>query len=230
VETFLTQFIGDDAKFSIPNFMQESGDQAINCSEWKTTDDGVSKSRVIEYTHPVHAPMAPPMARARKEQTYRQYGEHGMVLETKTYVSDVPMTDCFYVADRIRVEPVGANVTITMSFDIRFVKSTMFKSIISRTTRGEFEKFMQRLSSFMAKNLGEEAALTIPKPTPVVLQPIPQPSLASTVAPNLTIALLVCVLLLQMWILLDMRTLKIDRRELQGLFARECPILVGPVL
>lgn len=214
-------FVADDAKYSVPALMKESGDQDINCSEWKTAEDGVSKSRVIEYTHPVNAPMAPPMARARKEQTCRQYGEHGLVLETKTFVSDVPMTDCFYVADIIRVEPIGEKVSISMHFDIRFVKSTMFRTIIARTTKGEFEKFMKHLANFMAKSLGEEAVI-VPKLQPV-LEPVPQNPFTSTIVPSLTIALLISVLLLQLWILLDMRSMKSEMRELlQGTWASDC--------
>jgi hypothetical protein len=213
-------FVADDAKYSVPALMKESGDQDINCSEWKTAEDGVSKSRVIEYTHPVNAPMAPPMARARKEQTCRQYGEHGLVLETKTFVSDVPMTDCFYVADIIRVEPIGGEkVSISMHFDIRFVKSTMFRTIIARTTKGEFEKFMKHLANFIAKSLGEQAVI-VPKPQPV-LEPVPQNPFTSTIVPSLTIALLISVLFLQLWILLDMRSMKSEMHELQGTWARD---------
>jgi hypothetical protein len=123
--------------------------------------------------HPVNVPMAPPKAGARKEQTYCRYGDYGLVIETRTYVRDVPMTDCFYVVDRILVEPNYRNpsdsssnkenqqdltninnhdssstapppsVLVSMEFQINFVKSTMFKGIISKTTSSEFKAFFQ---------------------------------------------------------------------------------------
>ncbi|KAL3897038.1 MAG: hypothetical protein SGARI_007014 [Bacillariaceae sp.] len=104
LDTFMSTFVENDAEYSLQKFMENNGDQDIQVSEWKEGDGGHSKTRIIEYTHPVDAPMAPPMARARKEQSFRRFGDHGLVFETKTYVSDVPMTDCFYVADLVRVE------------------------------------------------------------------------------------------------------------------------------
>ena len=89
--------------------MKDTGEEDVVSSAWQVDDNGESKSRVIEYTHPVNAPMAPPMARARKEQTFKKYGDNGLVLETKTFVEDVPMTDCFFVAEMIRVESIGKN-------------------------------------------------------------------------------------------------------------------------
>ena len=157
-------FVEDNAKFSIQNFMKEKGDDDIQVSSWVAWTDSngtepmeIRKSRVIEYTHPVNAPMAPPMARARKEETYRMLPNYGFVLETRTFVSDVPMTDCFYVADFLVVEPVPnhTSVKVNMQFDIRFTKSTVFKGIISRTTRQEFQLFMQGLATFMSSNLGQ---------------------------------------------------------------------------
>ena len=63
-------------------------------SPWKQEESDIF-ARTIEYSHPVNAPLAPPMARARREQRYRLYGKHGLSVETDTYVEDVPMADCF---------------------------------------------------------------------------------------------------------------------------------------
>mmetsp|Transcript_13200 Transcript_13200/g.23908 ORF Transcript_13200/g.23908 Transcript_13200/m.23908 type:complete len:89 (-) Transcript_13200:509-775(-) len=40
------------------------------------------------------APLAPPMAKARKEQRYQKFGEIGLTIESDTFVQDVPMADC----------------------------------------------------------------------------------------------------------------------------------------
>jgi hypothetical protein len=205
--------------------MKKSGDEGIQCSSWLLDTDGVTKTRTIEYTHPVNAPMAPPMARARKEQTYTTFGKHGLVMETRTYVSDVPMTDCFYVADQIRVEPTSENsVAVTMSFDLKFVKSTMFKAIIVRTTKGEIDSFMKRLANFMSESLGEAATSAPP--------PLAHESEAHTSDwfPIFAAIFLTLVVLLQSWILLDVRSIKIAILELQTSSAAACPSKISGLM
>jgi hypothetical protein len=211
--------------------MKENGDDKIQSSEWAlqamdtTTGEGSSLSRKIEYTHPVNAPMAPPMARARKEQTLRRYGDLGLILETKTFVDDVPMTDCFYVADRIRVERRGdGKVSVTMQFDVRFVKGTMFKAIISRTTKREINKFMNQLAGFMSKSLSsssdykesaivqEVESMPVEPPTNTHVTPPPTAGISSRTP---IYVLLGSVLVLQLWILMDMRFMRAEMRQLQ---------------
>ena len=140
MDKFYELFIANEAPYSMANFLESRGDLEMEVSEWDTTKQAKDPDkRMMHYKHPVNAPLAPPMAGARKEQSFRRYDDHGMCLETKTFVDDVPMADCFYVADRIRVAPKGKGaVKVTMEFDITFIKSTMFKSIIGKTTRSEF--------------------------------------------------------------------------------------------
>lgn len=152
LDTFFDLFISDSANNSIQKYMQGSGDEDVYCSSWER-DDSVMK-RVINYKHPVNSPMAPPLARARREQKFRRYAGNGMALESKTVVEDVPMTDCFFVVEMIRVAAMKENqISVTMAFDIRFVKSTMFKGIITRTTNAEVEKSLKGLAEYMSKNL-----------------------------------------------------------------------------
>ena len=73
--------------------------------------------------------MAPPMAKARKQQILHKFGDAGLCVETCTVVEEVPMADCFMVEDRVWVHGAkdrseGCSVTVT--FQIRFVKSTFF--------------------------------------------------------------------------------------------------------
>jgi hypothetical protein len=220
LDDFIKHFISNEAKSSLTNYMAENGDHNINSSEWKANeeDGGFTTTRTIEYTHPVDAPMAPPMAKARKEQSYRKYGDHGLVLETKTYVSDVPMTDCFYVADLVRVESKSTEngekkVVVHMLFDIRFVKSTMFQSIIQRTTKSELQKFLTSYSQFLSRNLGDvpgvvkETSATVPAPGS------PSPSV-SNLWSQIAIVILTVVILLQLWILRDIRLIKSEIKHM----------------
>jgi VAD1 Analog of StAR-related lipid transfer domain len=219
LDRFVDTFVNDDSPHSIVEFMRENGEMDIHASEWKDDDAGLARSRTVEYTHPVDVPMAPPTARARKEQTCRKYGDHGLIFETRTFVSDVPMTDCFYVADAVVVEArrEGKNVvSLNMHFDIRFVKSTMFQSLIARTARNEFEKYFQTMESFMAKSLGDDSASA-----PIVAQApvsVPPPrkrqSGVSDRWSQLSTILLGLVLLMQAWIIMDLRSVKFEMRQL----------------
>lgn len=143
MDKFLELFVANDAPFSVANFLQGRGDLDLEVSQWEKSDKG-AETRIVHYKHPVNAPLAPPLAGARKEQCFRRFGDHGLCLETKTIVDDVPMADCFFVADRVRVAPKGNDmVSVTMEFDITFIKSTMFKSIIGKTTQSEFTNFFE---------------------------------------------------------------------------------------
>lgn len=138
MDKFLELFVADGAPYSVAKFLESRGDSDLDVSKWKKSSQN-KESRVIQYKHPVNAPLAPPLAGARKEQSYKRYGDYGLCLETKTIVDDVPMADCFYVADRVCVVPKATDaVTVTMEFDITFVKTTMFRSIIGNTTKSEF--------------------------------------------------------------------------------------------
>jgi hypothetical protein len=151
LQTFFHMFIADTASHPLQEFMESSGETNVIVSPWKPEGKD-SFARTIGFSHPVTAPLAPPMARARREQRYRFYGTHGLSLETDTYVEDVPMADCFYVRERILVEPMDeGQVVVLAEFDIRFIKSTMFRSIIANTTRSECLKDIQRLGVYWAE-------------------------------------------------------------------------------
>jgi hypothetical protein len=201
--------------------MEQNGDAEVNTTNWTPAKEGISHTRTIRYTHPVNAPMAPPMARARKEQTLSKYDVHGITLETRTIVDDVPMTDCFYVADMLRVEAIDDNkVKISMHFDIKFVKGTMFKGIITRTTKKEFEQFMQGMAKYMSASIGDdkEAQPQQGKEAKIEVPPEPQrpaePSLSKT---QLYVGLgcFALVVALQLWILNDLRFVKSEIRNMR---------------
>jgi len=108
-------------------------------------------------------------ARARKEQTLKRYGEYGITIETKTFVSDVPMTDCFYLTDIICIgtklttynkdhnhKPYkNSQLLLNIRFDIVFVKSTYFRSLITRTAKSEVHSFMEDYAIYMITKLKE---------------------------------------------------------------------------
>ena len=128
--------------------MQDIGELNVDTTPWQPTGEPTESeptTRIIHYTHPVNAPMAPPTAKARKEQFFNKVGGVGLCVETCTVVEEVPMADCFVVEDRLWVqENEGGGCTVAVTFQIRFVKSTYFKRIIENTTRGEYMSFFKQ--------------------------------------------------------------------------------------
>jgi hypothetical protein len=215
LDKFQELFLNDEAPYSITSFMLAEGDSNVIASHWKEQDspESGSFSRTIEYTHPINAPLAPPNAKARKEQRMRRFVNQGISIETDTYVDDVPMTDCFYVTDRILIQ-ANEDKTVTLSayFDIRFVKSTMFRSIITNTTRSELTKWFQNLLVMFrqkliainssTKKIGDlTIQTTFEKPVEAVLRVSPTSSSQvgnkSDDRSNILIILLTLVILLQ---------------------------------
>jgi hypothetical protein len=218
LEKFYELFFSNEAPHSIAKFMSDSGDENVVASRWKKGEEDIW-TRTIEYSHPVNAPLAPPMARARKEQRLRRFGNHGISVETDTYVDDVPMTDCFYVTDRLLISSTEENGTVrlTAHFDIRFVKSTMFRAIIANTTKSEFLKSFQTLLAMMRRQAGtvtqqlgveEDKVVVSTQPTPMKTDT--PPANATTTTTQILIALISLVLLLQFYIILDLRAMRIQ--------------------
>lgn len=220
LDKFFKLYVADDAEHNIGAFMKDKmGDKDIKISPWKPSEQGgkLVRKRVVRYIHPVNAPMAPPEASARKEQTYQRFGEHGFEVDTHTFVVGVPMADCFFVKDRTIVAqgPGKGKVLLTMEFELEFVKSTMFKGIITKTTNSEVSKFMERRRDYMAEFLGEAVAPqkeeehVEKKKEVAVEEPVPLPGLPyGLTMTSITHILLAFVIFMQFWILLEMRGMK----------------------
>jgi len=135
-------FLSDTCISSLADYHKISGDTNITTSKWESIIEGYKFNRTISYTHPVYVPMGPPSGVANKAQTIYKFGNHGLYLVTKTFISDVPRTDCFYIEDYLLVKSNNdGSISISIMFDINFVKSTMFKSIITMTSVNDLTKF-----------------------------------------------------------------------------------------
>jgi hypothetical protein len=103
--------------------------------------------------------MAPPEAMAKKHQRLHKYGGFGICVDTSSRVHDVPLTDCFFLDDRLLVESTeDGGIILTLRFEIRFIKSTMFRRIIERTTKDEFLKGSSRLRQVLTQSFPEEVS------------------------------------------------------------------------
>ncbi len=157
VDEFYKLVLEDKADNSVSNFMKSIGELDVECTLWQPVPTSTEPSnRTIQYIHPINAPMAPPTAAARKEQCLHKF-DKGMCMETCTIVEDVPMADCFVVKDRLWViknpeDETGCIVSVT--FQIDFIKGTMFRRIIENTTRGEYQKFWTKFSDMIKLRIG----------------------------------------------------------------------------
>mmetsp|Transcript_23765 Transcript_23765/g.34658 ORF Transcript_23765/g.34658 Transcript_23765/m.34658 type:complete len:186 (-) Transcript_23765:315-872(-) len=142
------------------NYQRNNGDTDLDVSFWQLSeDDGFSLVRSIKYIHPINAPLAPSKADALKKQRFQRYGNHGMLLRTQTIVKDVPLTDCFYMDEQILLEPQldGSGILFTMMFDVRFIKKTLFRLLITRTTTVECDKGSYHYCSMVKNTLNTKA-------------------------------------------------------------------------
>ena len=157
VDEFYKLVLENNADNSISNFMTNIGELNVECTLWQPVPtSGEPSNRTIQYIHPINAPMAPPTAKARKEQCLNRF-DKGMCIETCTIVEDVPMADCFVVKDRLWVikNPEDENgCIVSVTFQIDFIKGTMFRRIIENTTRGEYQKFWTKFCDMIKLRIG----------------------------------------------------------------------------
>ncbi|KAL7537135.1 hypothetical protein ACHAXR_007615 [Thalassiosira sp. AJA248-18] len=168
VEEFYHHVLEDNATHSIGQFMVDIGELNVDATPWQPAHKPTAMeptTRIIQYTHPVNAPMAPPKAKARKQQFLRKFGSVGLCLETTTSVEEVPMADCFVVDDRLWISGDDENggCIVAVTFQIRFIKGTMFRRIIENQTRKEYESFWNQfadmIQSFKSPSALEEEEL-----------------------------------------------------------------------
>ena len=159
-------FMDDNAVNSIGKFQaKEIGDFDVETTNWEippkmtTPNDSSSycKTRIISYKHPMNIPMAPPSARATKEQIMYNLSPYGICVETCTTSYDAPTTDCFTVQDAIIAEPCeDGGIMIHIKFEVRFVKNTMFKAFVELTTRKEFKKWFQGFTHMLVDEINRD--------------------------------------------------------------------------
>lgn len=166
---FFEKYLRDNAVASIVKHHEASGDLDSKATKWERSTK-ISQKRFITYNHPIKIPLAiaPPTGAATKTQVMRKF-PNGICVDTETWVNDVPLADCFYVADRLLVasNPEGG-VLLTIKFGNCFVKRTVFKHIIASTSIRDVTKFHKGYCVELVKG-------TISNSSPIVnSNPLPQ--------------------------------------------------------
>ena len=149
ISDFESKCFRDGAPFSVEHFLKDTDNTNLYTTPWfpsLQTKSIPEYRRQITYLHPVQNPMAPPMARSTKQQRIQRFGPNRLLIETVTTVQDVQKADCFHVVDRILVETSPTSrggIVVSAYFHIEFTKSTLFRSVIEKTTAAEFRDYLQ---------------------------------------------------------------------------------------
>ncbi len=120
-----------------------------------------TKKRQITYDHPIVVPLsiAPPAGAATKSQTMTRYGDRGICVDTETWINDVPMADCFYVADRLLVSSHSdGGVLLTIKFGNVFIKRTLLKRVIESTSVRDVTAFQKGWMGAIQQYLDSESS------------------------------------------------------------------------
>lgn len=159
---FHDKFLRDDAVASLVKHHEASGDLDSKTTKWCRTNTNtpmLARKRFLTYSHPINIPLsiAPPAGAATKTQIMRRF-PNGICVDTETWISDIPLADCFYVADRLLVESIpaseGGGVWLTVQFGNVFVKRTMFKSIIASTSIRDVTAFHKGYIDLIMETIG----------------------------------------------------------------------------
>jgi len=145
VDEFFDMFLSDDAALSLASHHEATGDENVTCTKWQQQPSNMfTMKRLITYSHPIDIPLAiaPPAGSATKTQIMKRCQE-GICIDTETWISNVPLADCFYVADRLLVctNPSSGGVFLTVMFGNCFVKPTLFQRIIASTSTRDVTMF-----------------------------------------------------------------------------------------
>ncbi|EWM25093.1 hypothetical protein Naga_100016g6 [Nannochloropsis gaditana] len=164
VQEFFRDFISDKAVLGIDKYHEWQGDKDVEVSPWQEVNQGVGATRVVRFVSSLEGlPVGPPTALVMQLQRVRVFGQHGMVLETSSSMENVPAGDCFTLEDRWVVRPLPASeaptrteagaLSIETSFEVRFVKSTLFKKIIESRSRADTLEYHRRWFEMIEKHV-----------------------------------------------------------------------------
>jgi hypothetical protein len=176
LDTFFQTFWADHAKYSLEYYQREYvKDKDVQLTGWDLGSDGYFR-RTMKFRHPIQNSLGlgPSAADTTRHQKLRQYTGLGIILENRTLVSGIPAADSFFVQDHWVLGAVGENkVQLTVRYDTRFTKRSMFKSIISKSIRKETKEWMAGYLDMVQTVLAEKSSNAVPKRLEQVICPVP---------------------------------------------------------
>jgi len=148
---FVSLVISDDAPYSYKRYHESVKDSEVTLSQWSELPGGHGFNREMKFFKPVNLPGLA-STRGMKLQKYQLTDGAGLILCSSTRLEDVPYADSFSVDDTLIVKASGDDsVTIEISFQVQFLKNTMMKYFIEKSTNGEMAKWLEVFASHLKK-------------------------------------------------------------------------------
>ena len=169
LDEFFAQFVADDAPHSWAQYHGLAGDTNVVATRWERCEGETELRRQIKFFKPVNLPGLK-STRGIKHQRYRLFPGVGCIVCSSTWLEDVPAAKSFSVDDVLVVKAVGERVEICISFEVKFLQSTMFKFVIESGTNAEMFKWLTAFASYLKKVAhGEQLLSPISPATPATV-------------------------------------------------------------
>ena len=139
----LSMYLGESSEKGLDHYHHTLGDKSAVLSPW-TGSSGTYTRSLNFVAKIVDSPVGPPESRASKLQVLK-VGKNGWELTTTTKLQDIPSGDAFAVVDVVAMgtapdssgsyEEEKSDAYFAGSYEVAFLKSTFWKSIIEHKTQ-----------------------------------------------------------------------------------------------
>jgi len=153
LKDFANLFVEENAPYGFKQYHESVNDTNLEISEWSEMSSNLGSCREMKFLKPVNLPGLK-STRGIKVQRYRRFGNAGLIVCSSTRLEDVPAADTFSVEDIVAVQRVDDdNVSVEITFEVKFIKSTLFKYVIESSTNTEMSKWLEVYFMSLAKNV-----------------------------------------------------------------------------
>jgi hypothetical protein len=126
-------------------------DTNLVLSPWAELSPVLGQGREMKFFKPVNLPGLA-STKGVKIQRMKRFEDSGLVLCSCTKLEDVPAADTFSVDDCLCVKALSATaVQVEVTFQVTFIKSTMMRYIIEKSTNGEMAKWLEAFCAHIKK-------------------------------------------------------------------------------
>ncbi|RYH23415.1 DUF4782 domain-containing protein [archaeon] len=151
LSAFESLFLAENAPYGFKQYHESVKDTNVVMSAWSEPSPGLGTGREMKFFKPVNLPGLA-STRGVKIQRLRRFATVGMILYSVTKLEDVPAADTFSVDDVLSVCSVGeGKLSVEISFQVTFLKSTFMKYIIEKSTNAEMSKWLDAYFQHLKK-------------------------------------------------------------------------------
>jgi len=153
LKDFATLFVEENAPYGFKQYHESVNDTNLEMSGWSEMSSNLGYCREMKFLKPVNLPGLK-STRGIKVQRYRRFGNAGLIVCSSTRLEDVPAADTFSVEDIVAVQRIDdENISVEITFEVKFIKSTLFKYVIESSTNTEMSKWLEVYFMSLGKNV-----------------------------------------------------------------------------